>query len=242
MHFTSEQQLDGDILERTFTLGQSPGTLWTPTSVAGPVPLLLIGHPGGLERMRPRVLGRARSAVAQGFAAATLELPGSGERPRIADVDQARLDLRQAMPDGAPLDGIIDRLIHPLVEQSVPEWQAAIDALLELPGIRGPVGMSGGLMAVALRLALADPRIAAVGLFAGNFVPRDIVEEARQLTVPVHMLLQWDDEGNNRQAALDLFDALGSPQKTLLASTGGHTGVPQSASEDAGRFFARHLR
>lgn len=83
---------------------------------------------------------------------------------------------------------------------------------------------------------------AAVGLFAGNFVPRYIVEEARQLTVPVHMLLRWDDEGNNRQAALDLFDALGSPQKTLLANTGGHTGLPQSASEDASGFFARHLR
>ena len=44
------------------------------------------------------------------------------------------------------------------------------------------------------------------------------------------------------QAALDLFDALGSAEKTLHANMGGHTGVPRSASESAGRFLARHLR
>ncbi|MGO1286021.1 MAG: hypothetical protein ACTHUU_12980 [Brachybacterium sp.] len=96
-------------------------------------------------------------------------------------------------------------------------------------------------MAVALQLAVTDPRIAAVGLLAGNVVPRSMVDEACLLATPVHKLLQWDDEGNDRQDALDLFDALGSPEKTLLANTGGHTGVPQSASEDASRFFLRHL-
>ena len=55
------------------------------------------------------------------------------------------------------------------------------------------------------------------------------------------MLLQWDDEGNDRQMALDLFDAFGSEEKTLHANTGGHTGVPHFEGEDANRFFARHL-
>lgn len=79
-------------------------------------------------------------------------------------------------------------------------------------------------------------------LFAGSFVPAAMVEEARQVTIPLHVLLQWDDEHNDRQAALDLFDAFGSPAKTLSASLGGHTGVPQFAGEEAGRFLARHLR
>ena len=56
------------------------------------------------------------------------------------------------------------------------------------------------------------------------------------------MLLQWDDEGNDRQMALDLFDAFGSAEKTLQASMGGHRGVPAHAGEDTARFFARHLR
>jgi hypothetical protein len=67
------------------------------------------------------------------------------------------------------------------------------------------------------------------------------MEEAHRVTIPLHVLLQWDDEGNDRGMALDLFDAFGSAEKTLYANMGGHTGVPQFAGEDAARFFARHL-
>ena len=45
-------------------------------------------------------------------------------------------------------------------------------------------------------------------------------EEARQVTIPLQVLLQWDDEGNDRQLALDLFDAFGSKEKTLHANHG----------------------
>src|SRR6187399_1030349 len=114
--------------------------------------------------------------------------------------------------------------------------------LLSLAEIRGPVGYSGGIIAIGIRLALVEPRISAAGLFAGSFVPRIMFEEARQVTIPLHVLLQWDDEGNDRQAALDLFDAFGSPEKTLHANMGGHTGVPQFAGEAADRFFTRHLK
>ncbi|MBD8078351.1 hypothetical protein [Cellulosimicrobium arenosum] len=101
MRFTSEQRLDDDVLERELALGEIPGILWMPASAstAAPVPLILLGHPGGLGRMYPR-----------------------------------------------------------------------------------------------------------------------------------------------RQLALDLFDAFGSREKTLQANLGGHTGVPPFAGDDAGRFFARHLR
>ena len=124
---------------------------------------------------------------------------------------------------------------------AVPEWQATLDALLALPEIGGPVGFSGGVTAVAIGLAAVDPRIAALGLFAGSYVPRSLVDEARGVTIPLHMLLQWDDEGNDRQQALDLFDVFGSREKTLQANLGGHRGVPAHAGEDAARFFVRHL-
>ena len=83
--------------------------------------------------------------------------------------------------------------------------------------------------------------VVAAVLFAGSFVPRVMFDEARRVVIPLHVLLQWDDEGNDRQAALDLFDAFGSEEKSLHANMGGHTGVPQFAGEDAGGFFARHL-
>ncbi|MBE1603841.1 alpha/beta hydrolase [Actinopolymorpha pittospori] len=244
MHFTSEQRLDDAVLEREFTLGEIPGILWTPASASAPAPLILLSPPPlGLRKTYPRLVARARHAAADGFATATIELPGSGDRPHWPGAEQARADLRRAMEAGEPVsDEIIDALILPLVDKSVPEWQAALDALLPLPEIGGPVGYSGGVISIGTRLAVVEPRISAAVLFAGSFVPRAMFEEARQVTIPLHLLLQWDDEGNDRQAALDLFDAFGSKEKTLHANMGGHTGVPQSAGDEAGRFLARHLK
>lgn len=242
MHFTSEQRLGDGVLERGFTLGEIPGILWTPGPASAPAPLILLGHPGGLHQMYPRLVDRARHAAAEGFAAATIELPGGGDRPRSAAAEQARADLRRAVAAGEPVDDeIVDRLVSPLVDKAVPEWRDALDALLALPEIGGPVGYSGGVIAIGIRLAVVEPRISAALLFAGSYVPRAMFAEARQITIPLQVLLQWDDEGNDRQLALDLFDAFGSQEKTLHANMGGHTGVPQFEGDDANRFFVRHL-
>ncbi|HEY2223179.1 alpha/beta hydrolase [Actinomycetospora sp.] len=240
MNVTSELRLDDGVLERGFTLGEIPGILWT--SGHAPAPLILLGHPGGLHTMYPRLVARARGCAAEGFAAATIELPGSGERPRSAAADDARADLRRRLAAGEPVDEVVDRLVLPLVDEAVPEWRATLDALLRLPEIDGPAGYAGGVIAIGLRLAVVEPRISAALLFAGSFVPRSMFEEARQVTIPLHVLLQWDDEGNDRQLALDLFDAFGSREKTLHANMGGHTGVPHFEGENGNRFFARHLR
>jgi dienelactone hydrolase len=245
MRFTSEQRLDDGVLEREFSLGEIPGILWTPgsASASAPVPLILLGHPGGLPRMYPRLAARARHSAAEGFAAATIELPGSGDRPRLAAVEEARADLQRALKAGEPVTGeIVDRLVLPLVEQAVPEWRATLDGLLALPGIGGPAGIAGGVIAIGIRLALVEPRLAAAVLFAGSFVPRALFEDARQVTIPLQVLLQWDDEGNDRQMALELFDAFGSKEKTLHANMGGHTGVPQFEGDAGDQFFARHLK
>src|SRR5690349_16444374 len=148
MQFTSEQRLDDGVLEREFTLGEIPGILWTPASTSAPAPLILLGHPPlGLRKMYPRLAARARYSAAEGFATATIELPGSGDRPRWPAVEQARADLRRVKEAGEPVsDEIIDALILPLVDKAVPEWRAALDALLDLPEIGGPVGYSGGVI------------------------------------------------------------------------------------------------
>src|SRR3954469_15646231 len=130
MRFTSEQRLDDGVLERKFTLGEIPGILWTPGSASVPAPLILVGHPGGLNMMYPRLVARARHAAAEGFAGATMELPGSGDRPRSAGAEQARADLRRALEAGEPVDEeIVERLVLPLVEKAVPEWRATLDVL-----------------------------------------------------------------------------------------------------------------
>lgn len=119
MHFTSTQRLDDGVLEREFTLGEIPGILWTPASAAAspstPAPLILLGHPPlGLRRMYPRLVDRARRSAADGFATATIELPGSGDRPRRPAIERARADLRRAMEAGEPVgDEIVDALVLP---------------------------------------------------------------------------------------------------------------------------------
>jgi dienelactone hydrolase len=230
-------------LETPLTVGDVPGVLWTPTDAVGPVPLVLLGHPGGLGAMHPRLAARAEQCAAAGFAAATLELPGSGDRPRLPELERARVELRAAVQAGRPVpEDVVEALVLPLVDRAEPEWRALVDQLQALPGIGGPVAWSGGVLALGIRMATADPRIAAAVLFAGSWVPRRVDAEARALTVPVHVLLQWDDAGNDRQRALELFDAFGSAEKTLTANLGGHTGVPAHAADAADAFLVRHLR
>ena len=246
MHVISERVLDGGIVEREFTVAvaEVPGILWTPPAAtpSAPVPLILLGHPGGLPRMHPRLEARARHSAELGFATVAIELPGSGQRPTIAALEEARAELRQAILAGEqPREDVVDRLVLPLVRQAVPEWQEVLDEVLARPEVREPVGVSGGVTAIGVRLALVEPRIVAAGLFAGSYIPTATIEEARRVTIPLHVLLQWDDHDNDRQMALDLFDAFGSEEKTLQANLGGHTGIPAFAAEDAGRFFLRHL-
>ncbi|MGW0232156.1 alpha/beta hydrolase [Actinopolymorpha singaporensis] len=242
MEFTSEHRLDDGVLERDFTLGEIPGVLWTPGSAPNPAPLILTGHNGSLHKREPRLVARARHSAAEyGYAVAAIDAPGHGDRPRSVVEEQVRADLLRAKEAGEPIEEILDALILPMVERAVPEWRATLGALLSLPEIGGPVGYSG-MTAVGIRLAVVEPRISAAGFFAGGFVPGVLREEARRVTVPLLFLLQWDDEGNDRQLALDLFDAFGSREKTLHANLGGHVGTPWFEVEDGARFFDRHLK
>ncbi len=243
MRFTSEQRLDDGVLEREFTLGEIPGTLWAPESAA-PLPLILMAHNNGLPKREPRLVARARHTAAAGHAVASIDAAGCGDRPRSAADERSRADLRRAMRAGEPTDEVFDifeSFIGPLVERAAPDWLTTLDALLSLPGIGGPVGYSGWT-ALGIRLAVTEPRIAAAGFFAGGYVPRAQREEARRVTIPLLFLLQWDDEGNPRQRALDLFDAFGAKEKTLHANMGGHTGTPWFEVRDGDRFFGRHLK
>jgi hypothetical protein len=239
MRITSEQRLDDGVLEREFTLGEIPGVLWTPGSA--PAPLILSGHNGGLHKRHPRLVARARHYAAEyGFAVAAIDAPGHGDRPSSAVEEQARANLRRALQAGEPVGEIVDALIVPLVERAVPEWRTTLDALLSLPEIGGPVGYEG-MTATGIRLAVVEPRISAVNFFAQGFVPGALREEARQVTVPLQFLMQWDDEGMERQPILDLFDAFGAKEKTLHANLGGHAGTPWFEVDDGARFFTRHL-
>lgn len=240
MRFTSEHHLDVGVVEREFTVGDIPGTVWTPR--ATPAPLVLMAHNHGLPRSDARLVARARyTAGEHGYAVASIDAAGCGDRPRSVALERAGADLRRALQVGEPVDEILESLVGPLVHDAAPEWRAVLGDLLLLPELDGRVGYSGWA-ALGIRLTVAEPRIAATCLFAGGFVPRAQRDEARQVTAPVLLLLQWDDAGNPRQRAFDLFDAFSSAEKTLHANRGGHLGTPAFELEDTCRFLARHLR
>lgn len=240
MFFPRETSSDG-VRERDFiTAAGIPGVLWSPPS--GAAPLVLIGHGGGAHKRAPGVAGRARALVAgAGFHVAAIDAPGHGDRPRSEHDEQEIAALYRARVAGRPEGPIVERYNAWLAGRAVPEWRATLDELLDLPDVRGPVGWFGLALgtAIGVPLVAAEPRVRAAVF--GLFWPDSLAGAARRITVPVEYLLQWDDEHVPRAAGLALFDAFGSPEKSLHANAGGHQDVPRFEVDSVVRFFARHL-
>jgi hypothetical protein len=87
-------------------------------------------------------------------------------------------------------------------------------------------------------LTAIDPRITAAVF--GQFWHESLTEAARQITVPIEFVLQWDDEHIDRQSGLALFDAFASKEK-MYANAGTHKELPRFEADSAVRFLARHL-
>ncbi|HEY7262167.1 MAG TPA: alpha/beta hydrolase [Trebonia sp.] len=243
LRFTAEASSNG-MVERDFIVGEVTGVLWSPASGADRTPLVLMGHGGGQHRKAPAMAGRAHRIVTNcGFAAAAIDAPGHGGRPRTAYDEREIAALRQAMASGEPTGPIVVRYNAHLAQRAVPEWQATLDALQELPeiGPGGPVGYYGLNMgtAIGVPLAAAEPRITAVVF--GLFWPDSLAGAASQITIPIEFYLQWDDEHIDRQSGLAFFDAFASKEKTLHANAGAHQELPRFEADSAVRFFARHL-
>lgn len=245
LRFTVATSSNG-VVERDFTLGEITGVLWSPAASSEHAALVLMGHGGGLHKKAPELVARARHYVTtHGFAVAAIDAPGHGDRPRTAVDEQARADLRQAMVAGDTerVASVSVQYGIALARRAVPEWQATLDALQQLPEIgEAPVGYGGGITlgtGIGIPLTAVEPRITAA-IFGGGFVVHDdLVEAARRITVPVQFLLPWDDEHVDRQSALALFDAFASKEKTLHANPGDHRDIRWFGLDN--EFLARHL-
>ena len=232
------------VLERLFTLDDIPGVLWSPADATGRCPLVLLGHGGGQHKQAPALVARAhRYVTACGFAAAAIDAPAHGDRPRTEQDERLVAGIRQRVAAGEPIGPHLARYNTELSARAIPEWRATLDALQELAciGAGGPVGFWGVSLGsgIGVPLVAAEPRItAAVFGLVGH---EALAEAAARVTVPVEFLLQWDDELVPREAGLALFDAFASGEKTLHANPGRHAGVPAFELESSERFFARHL-
>lgn len=244
MDFTTETSSSG-VIERSFTLGEITGVLWTPESGVPGAPLILQGHTGGLHKRAPGLVASALLSVARyGFTVAAIDAPGHGDRPRNAEDRRWVAAMLAARDAGEPIEEIVADYNTSLAERAVPEWQATLDALQALPeiGAAAPVAYGGTTLgtAIGLLLTAAEPRIAAAS-FGGVLVFDALIEAAGKITVPVEFLLPWDDEEIGREPGLALFDACASKDKALHVYPGRHNQVPRFEADNRARFFLRTL-
>jgi hypothetical protein len=133
MQFIAQTSSNG-VVERSFTLGEVTGLLWSPASGSDRAPLVLMGHGGGLHKKAPGLVSRANHYVTTcGFTVGAIGAPGHGDRPRNTQDEQWVAALRAARAAGEPIDTIVIDYNTSLAERAVPEWRATLDALQALP-------------------------------------------------------------------------------------------------------------
>jgi dienelactone hydrolase len=231
------------VSEQFLVVDEVPGVVWTPDGATGTRPLILLGHGGGQHKKAPDVLARAhRFVVEYGFAVASVDVPGHGDRPTHEEFDRIATANQDKVAAGADVAPLIAEFQAMVARQTVPEWRAFLDAVQRIEGVgAGPVGYWGVSLGCGLGVPFvaAEPRVRAAVL--GLSGSPALAEAAARITVPVRFLVQWDDERVPRDQSLALFDAFASTEKTLHANPGKHMDVPGFEADSTLRFFARHL-
>lgn len=256
MDFLSETTEQG-VTERGFALtvgdDRVPGIIWSPEGVTGSRPTILLGHGGTRHKRVDYILGLGRRFARHlGYNAVSIDAPGHGERitdPEAAE--KARRDLLARITKGA--DAGIDPMgpdgakrFAKLGAVGTRDWKAVLDALHSVDGIGdGPFGYWGLSMGTAIGLPFvsSEPRIvcAVLGLAGTTSDRPEALAAAKAITQPVLFIFQWDDELMTRESGLALFDAIGSPKKTMHINPGGHVQTPAFERDGYDAFFLRHL-
>lgn len=246
------------VVERRFDLKVEdeivPGIIWSPEGSISPRPLVLLGHGGTQHKRTPNILGLARRFVRHlGYTAVAIDAPAHGERALDPEADAARrrgLEGRMAAGPGkgTQLSDDEARLWAGLAARGKIDWTATLDALEAEPGLTdGRIGYWGVSMGtlIGLPFVAGEPRISAAVLGLAGLHTRlggdDFEAAARGLTIPVLFVFQWHDELMSRRSGLELFDALGSQEKTMHINPGGHVAMPLFERDAFDAFFRRHL-
>jgi dienelactone hydrolase len=220
-----------------------PAVIWLPAESTGRLPVVLIGHGAGGHKAAPLVERTAARLTRLGCAALSIDCPYHGDRTPPDEVGLSAAQRRSRLG----LDAWRERNAR-ATQQAVADWQAALDAAQDLdeisPASAGYFGLSLGAR-FGLPLVAAEERISAavLGLYGYSADPgsQTAAAAARQITVPVLFLLQWDDELYHRTSGLALFELLASERKVLHANPGGHLEVPPAEMEWAAAFLGEQL-
>ena len=208
-----------------------PGRLWLPPADA-PVPLVLLGYGSGGHARDGSRTWQAEWFTTRGVAAASIDLPGHGERASEND----SLDY-----------GVV-------ADQIVEEWTHVLDLLAALPELDTTrVAYRGQSMGTMLGLSFVahEPRIVVAGLGLADLenipvrysgIGDRLRHDAPSVRCATLFVVNWDDELINRNSAFELFGLLGTPDKELRAYPGKHGEVSSAATELGMQFLLDRLQ
>ncbi len=105
MRFASATTSDG-VCEQDFTLDDIPGVLWSPAGAAGPGRWCCWATAAaGTSGRRACWTGPGGLVTGCGFAAAAIDMPGFGDRPKTAEDERFVAEIRARQAAGEPSSG-----------------------------------------------------------------------------------------------------------------------------------------
>jgi dienelactone hydrolase len=221
------EQASAGCTERSFILRRPvpvPGVLWSPRATA-PRATVLLFHGGSGRKRSERHLTMGRRLALEGLAAIAIDGPYHGDRVPAPMTPSAYQQL------------IADEGIEHVTARMTADWLEAVSALAGL-GLADDAHVSVFGMSMGARFGL--PAAAALGprlqcavlgkfglreappLHPGLRAPGLMTTAARAVCAPLLYHVQWDDEIFPRDGQFELFDALASADKQLIARPGPH--------------------
>lgn len=198
------------------------GALWLPTGEASGA-LIACGHGASGDRYQAPIPYLAGKFSREGHMVVSIDGPVHG--------------LRQVGPGGR--EAFANELRRPeMIDDMNSDWDLAI----ELAKSKAPVSLDrmayfglsmGSIFGIPMLAANSGGislRCATLGLLGsqglGDRIGSRLLKDANNLTVPLLVLMQLEDELFSREGYLALFDALGSNDKRIHAHPGPHADVP----------------
>ena len=235
MQIIDSSETDG-VIARRFDLQVGdeivPGMHWIPAGTTSSSPTVCIAHGGFQHKLHSNVPELAVQFVRNlGVGVVALDAPDHGDRIVDKEAARAARDALVNRTPGTPLPIDPKRWeeMAARVRKHTGEWIALLDDLqTDERWAAGPFGWWGVSMGTAtgIPVAATDDRIKAA-VFGLNALQPTNEEHARAITIPILFLNQSDDELMTRDAALALWDAFGSKEKTCSRA-----GLPSSYSRN----------
>ena len=257
LQFSREKSIEHGVMQREFSLevnGASvPCVIWMPLEPARHCDVVIAMAHGGSQHkktyeLRMRAIHYAKTF---GWISLAIDAPDHGDRISREAAEQQVLETAARVngEPNAPSMSVDDkiRFLDEHTAQAVPEWKAALDALLgsQIVGARPALGFWGISMGstIGIPLLAEDRRFkcAVLGLAELHPLHQNFRKAAELVRVPLRFIFQWDDLIRNRQYGIDLYDAFGSEEKSMHINQGGHIDYPAVETDSWEVFFKHHL-